>query len=131
MLAGEWDLRQRLVLGPLLDAIDTALTEAGMSIVHLKAVLHTESGSVKAALCGNGVEPEVEGMLDASPARVHELLLNLRGGCDADTAKAIVERCLQNQDAEMSDLRSDAFHPAAPRPERRVSRKEVAMRTNS
>ena len=27
-----------------------------------------ESGFVKAALCGNRVEPQVEGMLDASPA---------------------------------------------------------------
>jgi hypothetical protein len=70
-------------------------------------------------------------MLDASPARMHKLLLNLRGVGDAETAKAIVKRCLQNQDAEISDLRSNAFHPAAPRPERRVSREEVAMRTNS
>jgi hypothetical protein len=117
------------VLGPLLDAIDTALTDAGISIVHLKAVLRAESGFVKAALCGNGIEPEVEGMLDASPALTHELLLNLRCVGDAETTKAIVERCLRDQHAEMSDLRSDAFHPAAPRPERRMSREEVAMRT--
>jgi hypothetical protein len=43
------------VLGTLLDAIDTAPTEAGMSIVHLKGVLRAESGFVKAALCGNGL----------------------------------------------------------------------------
>jgi hypothetical protein len=119
------------VLGPLLDAIDAALTEAGMSIVHLKAVLRAESGFVKAALCGNGIEPDVEGMLDAAPAWTHELLLNLRCVGDAETAKAIVARCLRDQDAEMSDLRSDAFHPAAPRPERRMSREEIAMRTSS
>lgn len=76
------------LLGPLLDRLDAAFTEAGISIVHLKAIVHAETGFVKAAICSNGQEPTVEGMLDASPARNHELLLNLRvGGGSGASAK--------------------------------------------
>jgi CobW/HypB/UreG, nucleotide-binding domain len=115
-----------LILGPLLDAIDVALSDAEILIVHLKAIVRGESGFVKAALCGNRVEPQVEGMLDASPADQLELVLNLRCVGEAEVAKEIVERCLDRVDATILELRIQAFHPAAPNPERRVSRQSVA-----
>lgn len=113
------------VLGPLLDDIDAELTGADITIVHLKGIARGESGFVKAALCGNRAEPQVEGVLDASPTSRLELLVNLRCVGTAAAARKIVERCLTGVDAEIRDLRIQAFHPAAPNPERRV-RKEDA-----
>jgi CobW/HypB/UreG, nucleotide-binding domain len=115
-----------LILGPLLDGIDAALSDAQVSIVHMKAIASGESGFVKAALCGNRLEPQVEGMLDASPTDQLELVLNLRCVGEAEIAKEIVERCLDRVDATIVELRIRAFHPAAPNPERRVSRESVA-----
>lgn len=110
-----------MILGPLLDAIDSTLTDADITIVHLKAIVRAESGFVKAAIGGNGVEPTVEGMLDASPASTHDLLLNLRCVGDAEKTKSIIERCLAEHGSEMTDLHLRAFHPSAPNPERRIS----------
>ena len=108
-----------MVLGPLLDDLGNALTSAGIEIVHLKAILSADTGFLKAAICGNGRQPVVEGRLDASPARQHELLLNLRSLGRAEQVQAIVETCLQNMDSELSDCRITSFHPAPPKPERR------------
>ena len=110
-----------MLLGPLLDALDADLTAAGIAIVHLKATVHSESGFLKAAICANGQQPVVEGMLDASPARHHDLLLNLRSVGDADRVRDIVESALKRLDAELIGLRVASFHPAPPQPERRVA----------
>lgn len=115
-----------LILGPLLDGIDAALSDAQIMIVHLKAIASGESGFVKAALCGNRQEPQVEGMLDASPSDQLELVLNLRCVGEAEVAKEIMERCLDRVDTTIVELRIQAFHPASPNPERRVSKQSVA-----
>jgi hypothetical protein len=114
------------LLGPLVDDIDAGLSDSGLGIVHLKAIVRGESGFVKAALCGNRVEPQVEGMMDASPALLFDLILNLRCVGRAATARQIVERCLNQRDAEICDLKIQAFHPAAPNPEHRVRKQDVA-----
>ncbi len=67
-----------MLLGPLLDRLDAALTREQISIAHLKAIVTSPTGFLKAAICGNGQEPTVDGDLDASPAGKLELLLNLR-----------------------------------------------------
>lgn len=108
------------ILGPLLDAIDAGLSKAGIGIVHLKAIARGETGFVKAAVCGNHMEPQVEGVLDASPVSQLELIVNLRCVGKAEAAKRVVERCLDEVDAEFLEWRIKAFHPAAPNPERRV-----------
>lgn len=113
------------ILGPLLDDIDAELSEAGIATVHLKALVRGESGFVKAALCGNRAEPQVEGMLDASPASQLDLLLNLRCVGPSGAAKQIVERCLDGVNAGIRDLRIQAFHPAAPNPQRRMRKEDV------
>jgi len=117
-----------MLIGPWLDSVDRAFTEAGMRIVHLKTLAQAETGYVKAALCSNGQEPAVEGALDASPAIRHEITLNIRALADPEKMSAIVERELQKLDGELTECRMRCFRPAAPRPERRVLREEIAAR---
>ncbi len=103
-----------MIVGPLVDALDTALTAAGIRIVHLKAMAQCESGYVKAALTANGQEPAVEGALDASPAAEHDLLLNLRALGAPETLRAIVESALAASGAAPCSI--TAFRPAPPVP---------------
>lgn len=111
-----------VMLGPLLERLDADLTAAGIATVHLKAILQAETGFVKAAMCTNGQEPIVEGMLDASPASNHELMLNLRVVGAADSVRDIVERNLAGLAGELSNVRISCFHPAPPRPEKRITK---------
>ncbi len=115
-------LSPAMLLGPFLERLDRELTQAGIPIVHLKALDHAESGSLKAALCGNGEEPSVEGALDASPACTHRLLLNLRASGKPESVRAIVERAFENLPGRVSELRLHCFSPAAPKPERRMTK---------
>jgi CobW/HypB/UreG, nucleotide-binding domain len=109
------------LLGPLLDALDADFTAAQIRIVHLKAILHTPTGYVKAAICANGQEPAVEGNLDASPTHRHNLLLNLRAVGAAAQVRQIVERNLAGMNGELRNLQMNCFHPAAPKPEHRIA----------
>jgi hypothetical protein len=102
-----------MVVGPLVDAIDAALTAAGIRIVHLKAMAQSDSGYVKAALTANGREPAVEGVLDASPADEHDVLLNLRGLGDPAIMQAIVEAAFAKLGAKPA---IQAFRPSPPNP---------------
>jgi hypothetical protein len=110
-----------MILGPLLDDLDRDFTAAHISIVHLKAIMNSPAGFLKAAVCANGEEPQVEGMLDASPALRHRLLLNLRAVGEAEQVRNIVERNLRALDVPLVDLRVDCFHPAPPNPEHRIA----------
>lgn len=115
-----------LVVGPFLDGLDAALTAAGIAIVHLKMFDRSQSGWLKAAVCANREEPEVEGNLDASPAGRHELLVNLRAIGDAAQVRAAVEEQMRQLQGAVLDLRLDCFSPAAPKPERRVAKGKPA-----
>jgi CobW/HypB/UreG, nucleotide-binding domain len=111
-----------MTLGPLFDGLDRALTDAGIPIVHLKALVTSPSGFVKAAICANSQEPAVEGNLDASPAQKLELLLNLRAVGEPNRVRALVEQeCAKLRD-RITRLSLDCFCPAAPVPERRIAR---------
>lgn len=118
-----------VVVGPLLERLDVDLTTAGIAIAHLKAIDSAETGFLKAAICGNGQAPVVEGMLAASPAREHELLLNLRAVGEAAEVRQIIESNLARMDAELSGLEIASFHPAPPTPERRVSSATQGVQT--
>jgi hypothetical protein len=109
-----------MLVGPLMERIDGALTAAGIRIVHLKLIDETPVGYVKAALCGNGCEPDAEGALDASPAGVHELLLNLRAAGDPERLRALVERAMADPPGTVEWRSMQCFRPDAPRPERRA-----------
>lgn len=101
------------IVGPMMDALDTALTKAGIRIVHLKAMAQCDAGYVKAALTGNGREPSVEGTLDASPSAEHEVLVNLRALGDPERLREIVEKAFDDLRAKPA---VQAFRPAAPVP---------------
>jgi hypothetical protein len=117
-----------MLLGPCVEAIDRSLSEAEIPIVHLKAMAATPAGYVKAALCANGQEPMVEGTLDASPWPAHELRLNIRALGEPERMAAIVQRELERLDGCWKKRTMRCFRPAAPRPERRVLREEIAGR---
>ena len=110
-----------MMLGPLLDRLDAEFTAADISIVHLKAIIDSPAGFLKAAVCANGQEPAVEGALDASPTSRHDLLLNLRALGPAARVRGIVEQELERIDGGLTGLHIDCFHPAAPKPERRIA----------
>jgi hypothetical protein len=111
-----------MLLGPLLDRLDSALTAEHIAIAHLKAIVTSPTGFLKAAICGNGQEPMVDGDLDASPAARLELLLNLRAVGEPSEVRKIVERELHALDSRPSQCVIDCFSPAAPVPERRIAR---------
>jgi hypothetical protein len=115
---GTW-LSPAMLVGPLLDGIDAALTAEHIPIAHLKAVVTTPTGWLKAAICANGQEPMVEGNLDASPAGRLELLLNLRAVGKPAQVRAIVEHELR-QLSGLIHCNMDCFSPAAPVPEQRI-----------
>jgi len=110
------------VIGPFLDRLDEALTAAKISIIHLKLFDHTPTGWLKAAICANGEEPVVEGALDASPAKSHGLLLNLRAAGDPAQVREIVEWQMQNLEGSVHSVQMECFSPEVPKPERRVLR---------
>jgi hypothetical protein len=109
-----------MLLGPFLDELDHALSHAGISIMHMKALDQTPAGSLKAALCANGDEPAVEGALDASPSFNHRVLINLRAAADPTLLRVIVERALADLPGRVSNLGLRCFSPAPPKPERRI-----------
>ena len=105
-----------MLLGPLLDNLDTALTARKIPIAHLKAIVTSPTGFIKAAICGNGQEPIVEGDLNASPAGKLELLLNLRAVGEPAQVRAIVEAELHKLGSGLTHSAIDCFSPAAPSP---------------
>jgi hypothetical protein len=98
-----------MLLGPLLDRIAEDL-----QIVHLKATDQCDSGYLKAAVCGNREEPQVEGSLDASPAARHEILINLRAAGDPEPVRAVVEEALARLPGRIVNRRVACFTPAPP-----------------
>lgn len=110
-------LSPALLAGPLLDRLDAALSEAGIRIVHLKLLDESASGYIKAAICSNGQEPAVEGMLDASPAREHEILLNIRAAGDPEVLRTIVEREFRALPVRLEWRAMQSFRPAPPQPQ--------------
>jgi hypothetical protein len=118
-----------MLLGPLLDGIDVSLTSANIQIVHLKVLDETPAGYVKAAMCANRQEPTVEGVLDASPSLRHEITLNIRALGAPEMMIAIIEDELLRLDGRFTERTMRCFRPAAPRPERRVLREEIASTT--
>jgi len=105
-----------LVVGPLLDGFDAALSRAGVTIVHLKVMAKCETGYVKAAQCRNGQQPEVEGVLDASPAAEHEVLVNLRALGEPEVLRGIVQDGLVALEAAVEWRLLQCFRPSAPVP---------------
>lgn len=114
-----------LATGPFFDGLQNALTQAGISIAHLKIFDRSPTGWLKVAVTANGEEPAVEGNLDASPAARHELLVNLRAKGDPAEVQKLVEEQLRQLAGSKLDMLLNCFSPARPKPERRVLRAPV------
>ncbi len=104
-----------MLVGPLLDRL-----EPQIRIVHLKLFTQSEAGYLKAALTGNGQEPVVQGALDASPAAIHEVLLNVRALGDPEELRALVEHEFAMIPARLTWHQVQCFRPAAPVPYQRM-----------
>jgi len=107
-----------MLVGPLLDELDKALTSAGIRIAHLKVIDECATGYIKAGIALNGQEPDVEGALDASPCDSHELILNIRAVCEPDAMRRLVENTLAGIPVEIRSIQ--CFRPSAPIPQHRV-----------
>jgi hypothetical protein len=109
-----------LVVGPLMERLDAALTAVGARIVHVKVLDQTASGYVRVSQCANGEEPTIDGRLDADPSLAHDLLVNARVIGDPAVIAGVVGDALAAVPARVNVLRRDAFRPAQPKPERRA-----------
>jgi hypothetical protein len=107
-----------MVVGPFLDRLSAALTRGGARIVHLKIMDECGTGYIKAGITANDQEVEVEGVLDASPAGVHELLVNIRAVCEPQILREILETELAALPSQITSLQ--CLRPARPRPEHRI-----------
>jgi Ni2+-binding GTPase involved in maturation of urease and hydrogenase len=118
-LEPESPIRPASLIGPFIDGLDDALTAAEIEIVHLKAIARSPSGWLKIALCGNGGEPIVEGDLDASPAEMHDLIVNIRASGSPHHVRAIAEEQMNHLTGRKSRVQLDCFSPPPPKPERK------------
>ena len=107
------------VVGPLLERLDAELTRAAAPIAHLKIFDRAPSGYIRAGICRNGDEPSVEGDLLASPARRHELVINLRARALPAVLEEALVRATADLPATLRVLRHQCFQPAPPVPEHR------------
>ena len=114
-------LSPAMVIGPLIDELDAALTAHGFEIAHLKVLDDSPSGSLKASLVRNSDEQVVDGMRDASPALVHNLLLNIRAAGEPAALRRLVETQLARLPGEIDIESMQCFSPAPPKPEQRLS----------
>jgi hypothetical protein len=117
----ETALSPAAVVGPLLDNLNTALTEEGFQIAHLKISDDTESGLLKASITRNGAEPAIQGDASASPARAHQLLLNVRASGEAQTLGRVVEAHMAALPGVADVFSMQCFQPSAPKPQYRLS----------
>jgi hypothetical protein len=106
-----------MLVGPLLDRLSATVP----NIVHLKLLAQCDSGYLKAALTASHADPVVEGTLDASPARDHEILINVRALADPAELQAIIEREFARLPARLAWQHVQSFRPAAPVPYHKTS----------
>ena len=110
------------VVGPLLECLDRELTRAGAPIAHLKVFDRAPTGYIRAGICNNGDQPSVEGDLLASPARRHELVINLRARALPALLDQAVARATAELPATLRVLQHQCFQPSPPVPEYRYDK---------
>lgn len=115
----ETALTPAAIVGPLLERLDAELTSAGAPIAHLKIFDRSPSGYIRAGICRNGDQPSVDGDLLASPARRHELVINLRARAEPSVLADAVARATAALPASLRVLQQQCFQPSPPVPEHR------------
>lgn len=108
-----------MLAGPLVDDLESRLSQARIAIAHLKVFAGCPSGFVKVSVCRNGEEPQADGDLAASSELRHELVINLRAAGDPADLLAIVRQALGTVGGDIEIRHSGAFRPAPPSPEHR------------
>lgn len=109
------------VLGPVLEEMDRRLTEAGVLIAHLKGLAVARRGWVKASICANRAEPDIEGDLMTAPSRRHALTLNLRARAAPPLLEAALRGALALFAGGVHELAFECFQPPPPEPEQRMA----------
>lgn len=109
-------------IGPLMDEIDSKLSEENAAIAHFKLSDQTPSGFLKAAICRNGDEPEIEGDLLSPASSRHHMTLNLRAQADPEFLRATVEGALGRMPRQVTISKLSAFRPAEPKPQYRYGK---------
>ncbi len=113
-------LSPAMLLGPLLDRLDAALSAGKIPIAHLKAIVTSPTGFLKAAICGMGRNQSSKVILTPPrPASSSYCSIYVRWEQPAHV-RGIVERELHNLDSGLTQCAMDCFSPAAPVPERRI-----------
>jgi hypothetical protein len=97
------------------------LNEAGVSLAHMKMMVCCPSGYVEVAVCANEDEPEVHGDLTASPAREHEITVNLRAKANPEQLSLMAMAAFEQLPGTLRYSRQDCFQPGAPQPEVRFT----------
>jgi len=118
----ETALTPAAVVGPLLERLDQELTGAGAPIAHLKIFDRAATGYIRAGICNNGDQPSVVGDMLASPARRHELVINLRARALPAVLDAAVARATAQLPATLRVLQHQCFQPSPPVPEYRYDK---------
>jgi hypothetical protein len=118
----ETALTPAAIVGPLLERLDAELTAAAAPIAHLKIFDRAPSGYIRAGICRNGDQPSVEGDLLASPARRHELVINLRARALPAVLTEAVARATAELPTALHVIRNQCFQPSPPVPEHRYDR---------
>ena len=118
----ETALTPAAVVGPLLERLDAELTRAGAPIAHLKIFDRAPTGYIRAGICNNGDQPSVVGDLLASPARRHELVINLRARALPAVLDQAVARATAEIPATLRVLQHQCFQPSPPVPEYRYDK---------
>ena len=113
------------VAGPLAEEIAIQLSRAGVQIAHLKILVKCDEGYVKVSICGNGEEPQPDGDLAASPAREHEIVINLRALGAPEQLLGIARQALGRIEGRITEHHAGAFRPAPPVPKHRFSERAV------
>src|SRR4051812_35105210 len=100
-----------VVAGALGDSLELKMSRAGLAIAHVKVLDQTESGYVRVSLSGDGRGPAVDGVLDASPAMRHQILINARVVGDPDVLSHVVGQCVRALSGEVQSVLREAFRP--------------------
>lgn len=101
--------------------MDRRLTEAGALIAHLKGLAVAGPGWVKATICANRAELDIEGDLMAAPSRRRTLTLNLRARAAPSLLEAALRGALALLPGQVQELAYECFQPAPPKPEQRMA----------
>lgn len=109
-----------VIVGRIMDAVEGGLASAGMPVTHLKVLDQAPTGAIRASLVASGELPSLEGRLDASASRVHDVLVNARALGDPAELSRVVASAVAAFGTAATVERRQAFSPAPPRPERRA-----------